>query len=106
VPAFKPIARHQSAWRDLALVVPETATHDGLIGALRADPSGLLQSATLFDAYKPAEASNDVGVGERSMAVRLELLDTSATLTEDKIEAAVALALARAAHAQGARLRG
>jgi phenylalanyl-tRNA synthetase beta chain len=106
VPAFKPIARHQSAWRDLALVVPETATHDGLINALRADPSGLVQSATLFDVYKPAEASTDVGVGERSMAVRLELLDTSATLTDDKIDAAVALALGRAAHAQGARLRG
>ena len=106
VPAFKAIARHQSAWRDLALVVPESATHDGLIGALRADPSGLVQSATLFDVYKPSEASTDVGAGERSMAVRLELLDTSATLTDDKIDAAVALALARAAHAQGARLRG
>jgi len=106
VPAFKPIARHQSAWRDLALVVPETATHDGLINALRADPSGLVQSATLFDVYKPAKASTDVGVGERSMAVRLELLDTSATLTDDKIDAAVALALGRASHAQGARLRG
>ena len=86
--------------------MPETATHDGLINALRADPSGLVQSATLFDVYKPAKASTDVGVGERSMAVRLELLDTSATLTDDKIDAAVALALGRASHAQGARLRG
>jgi phenylalanyl-tRNA synthetase beta chain len=65
-----------------------------------------VQSATLFDVYKPAEVSTDVGVGERSMAVRLELLDTSATLTDDKMDAAVALALVRAAHAQGARLRG
>jgi phenylalanyl-tRNA synthetase beta chain len=42
--------------------------------------------------------------GERSLAVRLELLDETATLTEDRIEAAVHQALERAA-AVGARLR-
>ena len=106
VPSFKPIPRHQSAWRDLALVVPESATHDGLVGALRADPSGLVQSATLFDVYKPTQASSDVGSGERSMAVRLELLDAGSTLTEDRIDAAVDAALVRATQAQAARLRG
>jgi phenylalanyl-tRNA synthetase beta chain len=40
------------------------------------------------------------------MAVRLELLDDQATLTEERIEAAVAAAVARAAAAVGARLRG
>ena len=106
VPWFKPIPRHQSAWRDLALVVPESATHDGLVGALRSDPSGLVQSATLFDVYKPTQASTEVGAGERSMAVRLELLDAGSTLTEDRIDAAVDAALVRATQAQGARLRG
>ncbi|OYU93104.1 MAG: phenylalanine--tRNA ligase subunit beta, partial [Burkholderiales bacterium PBB5] len=106
VPAFQPIARHQAAQRDLALVVPETATHDALLAALRADPGALVQSATLFDVYRPAAASADMAAGERSMAVRLELLDTDATLTEERIEAAVAAAVARAAAAVGARLRG
>ncbi len=105
VPRFQPIARQPSAWRDLALVVPEAATHDGLIGALRADPSGLVRSATLFDVYKPGAASTDMRDGERSMAVRIELLDPTATLTEERIDAAVAAALSRAAQAQGARLR-
>ncbi len=105
VPAFTPIARHQAAQRDLALVLPEAATHDDLVGALRADPSGLVHSATLFDVYKPAQPTADMASGERSLAVRLELLDAEATLTEERIDAAVAAAVARAA-AIGARLRG
>ena len=105
-PAFQAIARHQAATRDLALVVPESARHDPLIAALRDDPSGLVRTATLFDVYKPAQPGADMAAGERSLAVRLELLDSTATLTEERIDAAVAAAVARAAAAQGARLRG
>ena len=106
VPAFRAIARHQAAIRDLALVVPESARHDALIDVLRDDPSGLVRSATLFDVYKPAQPGADMAAAERSLAVRLELLDSAATLTEERIDAAVAAAVARAAAAQGARLRG
>ena len=106
VPAFQAIARHPAAVRDLALVVPESASHDGLVGALRADPSGLVQSATLFDVYKPSTSTADMASGERSMAVRLELLDDITTLTDERIDAAVAAAVSRATQAQGARLRG
>lgn len=106
VPAATAIAKHQSAWRDLALVVPESATHDGLVKALRADDDGLVRQVTLFDVYKPASPTADLAAGERSMAVRLELLDDAGTLTEDRIEAAVAAALSRASQSMGARLRG
>ena len=104
VPAFAAIARHQSALRDLALVVPESVTHDRLIAALRDDPSALVCAATLFDVYKPAQPTADMAAGERSLAVRLELLDAEATLTEERIDAAVAAAVSRAT-AVGARLR-
>lgn len=104
VPHFSSIARHQAALRDLALVVPESATHDSLLDALRSDPAGLVRSATLFDVYKPAQPTGDMAAGERSLAVRLELLDADATLTEERIDAAVAAAVTRAA-ATGARLR-
>jgi phenylalanyl-tRNA synthetase beta chain len=105
VPTATPIARHHSAWRDLALVVPEQAAHDALLGALRADPQGLVRGATLFDVYKPTQPVADIGDHERSMAVRLELLDDHGTLTDERIDAAIAAALARAAAAVGARLR-
>ncbi|NRF68674.1 phenylalanine--tRNA ligase subunit beta [Aquincola sp. S2] len=105
LPRFEPISRHQPAWRDLALVVPDGAGHDALVGALRADPAGHVRDVTLFDVYKPAGPSTDIGAGERSMAVRLELLDADATWTDERIDATVAAAVARAAEAVGARLR-
>jgi phenylalanyl-tRNA synthetase beta chain len=46
-----------------------------------------------------------IAVDERSLAVRLELLDDEATLTDERIDAAVAAAVERAAHACNARLR-
>ena len=66
----------------------------------------LVRRATLFDIYKPKAATADIGEGERSLAVRLELLDDETTLTDERIEAAVAAAVARVQAAHGARLRG
>jgi phenylalanyl-tRNA synthetase beta chain len=106
VPQFEPIPRHQPAWRDVALVVPDSASHDALIDALRADPAGHVRAATLFDVYKPGAAvASDIGPGERSLAVRLELLDAEATWTDERIEAVKQAAITRAAEAVGARLR-
>jgi phenylalanyl-tRNA synthetase beta chain len=104
VPEGRPLPRQQAARRDLALVVHESVSHDALMGALRDDPTGLVRSATLFDVYRPKETGGDFAAGERSLAVRLELLDDEATLTDERIEAAMAAALARA-QAAGARLR-
>ena len=105
VPRFAPIPRHQPAWRDIALVVPDGASHDRLMDALRADPAGHVRAATLFDVYKPGATSGDIGAGERSLAVRLELLDAEANWTDERIEAVKQAAVARAAQAVGARLR-
>lgn len=105
VPAFQPVSRQQPVQRDLALVVREDVTHDALIGALRADPEGLVRAATLFDIYRPAAGATGFAPGERSLAVRLELLDFDTTLTDERIDAAVAAAVARAQATCGARLR-
>ena len=58
------------------------------------------------DIYKPKEATADIQAGERSLAVRLELLDDATTLTDERIDSAVASALLRVQAAFGARLRG
>jgi phenylalanyl-tRNA synthetase beta chain len=106
LPAFQPLPRQQAALRDLALVVADGVAHEALMQALRADPQGTVRSALLFDVFKPAQPGAGIGAGERSLAVRLELLDDEATLTDERIDAAVAAALARAQAACGARLRG
>jgi phenylalanyl-tRNA synthetase beta chain len=105
LPAFEAVQRQQSVWRDLALVVGEAVTHEALQQQLTQDPTGLVRSATLFDVYKPAQAVAGMASGERSLAWRLELLDNDATLSEDRIEAAVKAALHRAQTQLGARLR-
>ena len=106
LPVFEPLPRQQQALRDVALVVGEQVAHETLVIALQADPAGLVRNATLFDIYKPAQPQPGLAVHERSMAVRLELLDDTATLTDERIEQAVAAAVQRAGQACGARLRG
>jgi phenylalanyl-tRNA synthetase beta chain len=64
----------------------------------------LVRRATLFDLYRPT-AAGDVAPGEHSMAVRLELMDDVATLTDERIEAALRSARERALERVGARLR-
>jgi phenylalanyl-tRNA synthetase beta chain len=105
MPQFVPVPRQQAALRDVALVLRDEVPHDALLACLRDDPAGLIRSATLFDIYKPASPVAGLNPSERSLAVRLELLDADATLTDERIDHAVAAAVARAAQAFGARLR-
>ncbi|MBQ0931959.1 phenylalanine--tRNA ligase subunit beta [Ideonella alba] len=104
VPQAQAVPRQQSALRDLALVVSDQVAHDALVATLADDP--LVRQVTLFDIYRPKVPSADIAAGERSLALRLELLDDEATLTDERIEAAMAAAVARAQTAFGARLRG
>ncbi|HSI49104.1 MAG TPA: phenylalanine--tRNA ligase subunit beta [Ideonella sp.] len=103
LPAAQGVPRQQVIQRDLALVVADKLTHDALMTTLRDD--SLVRAAWLFDVYKPAQPTADIAASERSLAVRLELLDDSTTLTEERIDAAVAAAIARVQAAHGARLR-
>ena len=104
LPALRPIPRQQAVSRDIALLVHDRVTHDALVAVLADDP--LIHHVTLFDVYQPGKASAGIGDGERSLALRLELLDPAATLTDERIDAVVAAAVARAGQALGARLRG
>jgi phenylalanyl-tRNA synthetase beta chain len=105
VPVFEPVPRQQAVLRDVALVLQDAVTHDALIATLGADPAGLIRSVHLFDIYKPAANAAGWVAGEHSLALRLELRDDAATLTDERIAAAVQAAVARAAQAHSARLR-
>ncbi|WP_119156996.1 phenylalanine--tRNA ligase subunit beta [Caldimonas tepidiphila] len=106
VPVFQPISRQQAVTRDLAVVVNDAVTHEALMQAIAAaDTGGLVRSANLFDIYKPKGAVADIAANERSVALRLELLDEEATLTDERTEAAVQAVLASLGQRLGARLR-
>ena len=106
LPSFVPIPRQQAAVRDIALVAGEQVTHAALMEAIGAGRGGLVRSARLFDIYKPAAETADMKPGDRSLAVRLELLDNDNTLTDERIEATVAAVLATLQARLGVRLRG
>ena len=110
VPAFKSVSKFHAVERDIAMLVPESASHDALLGAVRAAPTaGLLRDAALFDIYRPKasqDAVADAGTGaEKSMAVRLTLNSDDSTLTDEQIEVAVQAVLTTLKDRLGARQR-
>jgi len=107
VPQFEAVPRFQPAERDIAVIVGEKVTHDQLLGAIRsADTGGLLRDAFLFDVYKPQQATAGLAMNEKSLAVRLTLARSDATLTDEQIDAAVGAVVERVTAQLGGRLRG
>lgn len=105
VPAAVAVSKQPSAIRDLALVLPERISHDALVAAALADESGLVRSARLFDVYKPKTSAAGMAGDERSLAVRLELRDDNATLTNERIDTVMRAVITRLQTQLGARLR-
>lgn len=107
LPQGQPLSRQQAVQRDLALVVKDGVSHDALMAAITTAGGTLLRSARLFDVFKPAAgAIADLQTDERSLAVRLELLDDDSTLTDERIDTVIAAIVAAASQQLGARLRG
>ena len=100
------VPRQQIVQRDIAVIVNEAITHDALMATIASAHDGLIRSARLFDVFKPAAPTPEVREGERSLAVRLELLDDDATLTDERIEQAVAGVVKALGEKLSARLRG
>jgi phenylalanyl-tRNA synthetase beta chain len=107
IPQFQPVPKFQPAQRDIAVIVDDKVSHDAVIEAVRAaNTSGLLQDAFLFDVYKPKQASAGMAMNEKSVAVRLTLASSEATLTDEEIDAAVKSVIDSIAVRLGGRLRG
>ncbi len=106
LPAHAPVQRQQSVWRDLSVVAGEAVTHEALMQAIAgAAAAGLVRSSRLFDIYRPQAPGGDMRPGERSLSIRLELLDDEATLTDERIDVAVADVLHALSQRLGVRLR-
>jgi phenylalanyl-tRNA synthetase beta chain len=106
LPQGRGVPRQQPVQRDIAVIVGDKVTHERLMAVIAGAHDGLIRSARLFDVFKPSQAAGELKDGERSMAVRLELLDDEATLTDERIEQTMAALLNALATQLGARLRG
>jgi phenylalanyl-tRNA synthetase beta chain len=90
------------ASQDVALIVDATVAAADVEAALRAGAGELLESIRLFDVY----AGEQVGAGRRSLAFALRFRAPDRTLTVEEATAARDAAVAAAAAATGAVLRG
>jgi phenylalanyl-tRNA synthetase beta chain len=106
LPKGQGVSRQQAVLRDIAVIVGEQVTHEALMSSIAQAHDGLIRSAKLFDVFKPVQPTAELKAGERSLAVRLELLDEESTLTDERIERAVAGVLVRLSADLGVRLRG
>ena len=90
VAMFEAVSKLQPVERDIAVIVSERTTHAALMAAIyEASTEGLLKDAVLFDVYRPLAGNTTMQMGEKSLAVRLQLSSPTATLTEDAIETVV-----------------
>ena len=109
LPAYVPVPRQQSVWRDIAVIAPDAVSHDALMACIAAgegDGDAIVRGARLFDVYRPAAPVRDMADGERSLAVRLELLDDKTPLTDERVDAIVGKLIATLQQRLGVRLRG
>jgi phenylalanyl-tRNA synthetase beta chain len=106
VPVFEPVSKLQPVERDIAVIVPERVTHAALMAAIyQAPTNGLLKDAVLFDVYRPQAGNTAMQLGEKSLAVRLQLSSPNATLTEDAIDTVVQSVVSHLQTTHQARLR-
>ena len=106
VAMFVAVSKLQPVERDIAVIVSERTTHAALMAAIYEAPTeGLLKDAVLFDVYRPLAGNTTMQMGEKSLAVRLQLSSPTATLTEDAIDTVVASVVSHLQTTLQARLR-
>ncbi|MGA1067493.1 MAG: phenylalanine--tRNA ligase subunit beta [Burkholderiaceae bacterium] len=106
LPHATPVPKRQRVERDLAVWVDEGVTHDQVIHASTATPTGgLLKQVTLFDIYRPKAADGAPAPTRKSLAIRLVMGSDEVTLTDEQTEQVVASVLKSLHDQLGAELR-
>ncbi|HTV72404.1 MAG TPA: phenylalanine--tRNA ligase subunit beta [Candidatus Acidoferrales bacterium] len=101
LPRFVAPSRFPVIERDLALLVdPEIPAHE-IVHAITAGSDGVLRDVNVFDEYRGPQ----VGENRKSIAVRVTLGRTDATLTDSEAEACVTQILASLRERVGAQIR-
>jgi phenylalanyl-tRNA synthetase beta chain len=84
VRSFKPLPQFPSVRRDIAMLVPESTTHEAVLNVIRQAKPQNLESADLFDVFRGAH----VPAGRKSMAYAFTYRHAERTLTDTEVNAA------------------
>lgn len=106
LPVYREISKFPAVTRDLALVVRQTETVQGIIDTIVSESKTnaacrFMQHLVLFDEYRGKGLAAD----EKSLAFRITLQDTQTTLQDDSVDAAIAAFLQAVQQKHLARLR-
>jgi phenylalanyl-tRNA synthetase beta chain len=101
---YSEFGRFPEMIRDIAMIVPETITHENVYAAILSEPEPLLESVKLFDVFSGKDAEH-IGSERKSLAYTLTYRDKSRTLTTDEVNAAHGRIRERLQSKLGAELR-
>jgi phenylalanyl-tRNA synthetase beta chain len=85
VPKFREISRFPAVRRDLAIVLADAVSAGAVLESAKAAAGSLLINLELFDEYR----GEGIDSGRKSLALGLTFQDTSRTLNDSDVEAAV-----------------
>jgi phenylalanyl-tRNA synthetase beta chain len=86
VPVFAEISRYPAIRRDIAVIVDEALAVETLLAVVRDGAGSLLQALNVLSVYRGRQFEK----GKKSIALGLQLQDTSRTLTDSEADAIVA----------------
>jgi phenylalanyl-tRNA synthetase beta chain len=82
---FREFGRFPSVTRDIAMIVPDTLSHEQIWKVIFESKESLLEKAEFFDRVVGKEAEQLFGPGKKSVAYRLTYRDKNRTLTNDEV---------------------
>ena len=82
--SFKPLPQFPSIRRDVAMLVPETTTHESVLQAVKQAKPANLEAVELFDVFR----GKNVSEGQKSLAYAFTYRSPEKTLTDVEVNAA------------------
>ena len=82
--SFKPLPSFPAIRRDVAMIVPESTTHEAVLQAVKQAKPANLETIDLFDVFR----GKNVAPGQKSMAYAFTYRNSERTLTDAEVNAA------------------
>ena len=102
-PRYTPVAPYPAIHRDVAMVLSERTTAADIVRSVRLAAGQLCTAAEVFDVYRNEQ---QLGAGNKSVAVALTFQSRERTLVEADVEASMQAVVAAAQAHLGATVRG
>lgn len=81
--SFRPLPAFPAIRRDVAMIVPETTTHDAVLQVVKQTKPANLESVELFDVFR----GKNVAAGQKSLAYAFTYRNPERTLTDAEVNA-------------------